>query len=95
MNGSYHVYIAANEGNTVLYTGVTNDLARRMGEHKAGVVSGFSKRNNVHKLLFHEGFPTPAEAIVAEKKIKGFLRRKKLSLIASVNPEFSDLSRFL
>ncbi|MDP3794674.1 MAG: GIY-YIG nuclease family protein [bacterium] len=87
----YYVYIAANKANTVLYTGVTNNLARRMAEHRSKTIEGFTKRYNVIKLVYYETFGNPTDAIIAEKRIKGWLRSKKVALIKSKNPEFRDL----
>ena len=87
----YYVYIATNKRNTVLYTGVTNNLVRRMYEHKNKLVEGFTSKYNINKLFFYEIFPTAIEAIAAEKKIKGWVRKKKINLIKSKNPNFGDL----
>lgn len=91
MERQYYVYIATNKLNTVLYTGMTNNLARRMHEHKQKRMPGFTTRYNVNKLVYYETFPTPAEAIAAEKKIKGRLRKKKVMLIEGMNPKWEDL----
>ena len=88
---SYYVYIASNKNNTVLYTGVTNDIIRRMEEHRSGAKEGFTKKYRVQKLLFYEIFHHPEEAIAAEKRIKGWLRKRKIELIKTRNPEFKDL----
>lgn len=88
---TYYVYIATNILNTVLYTGITNDIARRMSEHRNKSVSGFTSKYNIYKLVYVDQFPAPMMAIAAEKKIKGWLRSKKVALIKSVNPEFRDL----
>jgi putative endonuclease len=87
----YYVYIASNGRNTVLYTGITNDIDRRMFEHKKKLVKGFTEKYNVDKLVYCEEFNSPEEAIVAEKKIKGWVRKKKIELIKGINPEFTDL----
>lgn len=87
----YYVYIATNSRNTVLYTGVTNDLTRRISEHKQKLIPGFTTKYNVIKLVYYEVFSSPEEAIAAEKKIKGWTRNKKIDLIRSTNPEFKDL----
>jgi len=87
----YSVYIATNYTNTVLYTGVTNELTRRMYQHEQKLVPGFTSRYNVNKLVYYEHFPTAIEAIAAEKKIKGWTRVKKISLIKEKNPEFKNL----
>ena len=71
MEKKYYVYIAANSRNTVLYTGVTNDINRRMFEHKNKLIKGFTEKYNVDKLVYCEGFNSPEEAIAAEKRIKG------------------------
>jgi len=88
----YSVYIMTNPRNTVLYTGVTGDLAKRIFEHKLKVVPGFTARYNVDKLVYHETFETPNEAILRERQIKGGSRVKKIILIESMNPEWKDLS---
>ena len=92
MNKQYYVYIMTNKTNRVLYTGVTNDLERRVYEHKEKLVKGFTKKYNVNKLVFHEICADIEGAIAREKQIKGWLRRKKVALIESVNSEWRDLS---
>jgi putative endonuclease len=92
MDKTYYVYIATNQRNTVLYTGVSSNLANRMWQHKNKIVEGFTKKYNVDKLVFYETFSNPTDAIVAEKKIKGWARKKKMVLIEKDNPEFRDLS---
>lgn len=87
----YYAYIVTNRSNRVLYTGVTNNLARRMYEHKQKFISGFTSKYNVSKLVWYESFFSPGEAIAAEKKIKGWRRDKKLSLVVGVNPGFREL----
>ena len=82
----YYVYIMGNENNTVLYTGVTNDLPRRVYEHKNGIGSAFVKRYNVHKLVYYEMGNDIYSAIAREKQIKGGSRQKKIDLINSLNP---------
>jgi len=88
---TFAVYILANKNNTVLYTGVTNDLLRRISEHKSKVFPGFSKRYNVDKLVYYEFFENPELAIAREKQIKGGSRKKKEDLINIQNPEWLDL----
>jgi len=90
MKKSYYVYIATNFHNTVLYTGITNNLERRMYEHANKITYGFTSRYNVNKLIWYEEFPNPEEAIAAEKKIKGWRRDKKIILIKKSNPNFVD-----
>jgi putative endonuclease len=92
MHKQMYVYILTNETNTVLYTGVTNDLFRRMSEHKQGINKGFTKRYRIKKLVYYEVFDDPTSAIQREKQIKAGSRQKKLDLIKSMNPEKRDLS---
>jgi putative endonuclease len=87
----YCVYIMANIHDTVLYTGVTNDLARRVYEHKNGLGSIFVKKYNVHKLVYYEVGEDIHSVIAREKQIKGGSRKKKVELINSRNPEWKDL----
>lgn len=89
---SYFVYILTNFTNKVLYVGITNDLIRRMYEHKNKLVEGFTKKYNLTKLVYFEQFSNVTDAIAAEKKIKGWLRIKKIKLIKSMNPNWDDLS---
>ncbi len=91
MNKQYYVYILTNFKNTVLYTGITNDLVRRVYEHKQKLVSGFTEKYNVNKLVYFEIFQDPENAIKREKTIKNLLRFKKLNLIKANNPDFADL----
>ncbi len=81
-----------NTHNTVLYTGVTNDLIRRVEEHKEGKVKGFTKKYKCTKLVFVESTPDAMSAIEREKEIKGWNRNKKNELVNSINPNWSDLS---
>ncbi len=86
-------YIATNKNNTVLYTGVTNNLVRRMEEHKyKRNPKSFTARYNVEKLVWFENYTDIAEAIAREKQIKAGSRQKKLQLIEEMNPEWRDLS---
>ena len=80
-----------NVGNTVLYTGVTSDLHRRVAEHRNGKGSKFTSKYNVTKLVFYESFCHVHDAIAAEKTIKAGSRAKKVELIESLNPEWLDL----
>src|SRR5690606_2948109 len=75
-----------------LYTGMTNDLVRRVAEHKARRIPGFTARYNVTTLVYYEELPTAWQAIEAEKRIKGWTRAKKIALIESKNPTWRDLS---
>ncbi len=91
MEDRYFVYILTNDRHTVLYTGVTNNLQRRIGEHRAGF-SRFTSRYNVHKLVYFEEHHEITDAISREKQIKSGSRRKKLELIDNMNPDWRDLS---
>jgi len=87
----YFVYIMTNAHNTVLYTGVTNNLARRVYEHKNGLGSKFVKKYNVHKLVYYEIGNDINAATAREKQIKGDSRKKKIDLINNMNPQWKDL----
>ena len=87
----YCVYIMTNAHNTVIYTGVTNDLARRVYEHKNGLGGIFTKKYNVIKLVYFEVTDNIQAALAREKQIKGGSRKKKLDLVNSVNSEWKDL----
>lgn len=92
MNKSWFVYIITNYKNTVFYTGITNNLQRRIYEHKKGIVdNSFSKKYRLYKLVWFEEFNSPDQAIIFEKKIKDMRREKKLKLIKSKNQKFVDL----
>ena len=80
-----------NKNNTVIYTGVTSDLIKRVYEHKQKFVEGFTKKYKVDKLVYYEIFSNIKNAIQKEKQIKGGSRIKKINLIKSMNPEFEDL----
>jgi putative endonuclease len=88
----YYVYILTNKKQGVLYTGVTNNLERRMYEHKNKLITGFASKYNLKKLVYFEETIDVNAAIAREKQIKGWLRKKKVALIASENPEWNDLS---
>lgn len=87
----YYVYIMTNRSKT-LYTGVTNDLMRRVYEHKNKMIDGFTKKYHITKLVYYEETNDIQVAISREKQIKGWLRGKKIALIGSVNPKWNDLS---
>jgi putative endonuclease len=89
--GIYWTYIMASEHRT-LYTGVTNDLERRLFEHRQGDVEGFTRRYNCHRLVYFEAADDPITAIAREKQIKGWVRERKVALIEKGNPEWRDLS---
>ena len=87
----YYVYILSNKYNNVLYVGITNDLIRRVYEHKNKLVEGFTEKYNVNKLVYYELFNDPINAITREKQLKGYSRKKKVELMNSFNPEWKDL----
>lgn len=89
----YYVYILTNSSNSVMYIGVTNDLPRRLSEHKSGAIDSFTKRYRVHKLVYFEEYHNPNDAISREKQLKGWRRSKKNALVETTNPSWSDLSR--
>ena len=86
------VYIMTNKRNTVLYTGMTNNLVRRIKEHKEKLMKGFTPTYNIHKLVYFEVHERVEDAIIREKKIKGGSREDKINLIKKMNPELKDLS---
>lgn len=87
----YYVYILTNQNHTTLYTGVTNDILRRIDEHKQGIKKSFSHRYNLDILIYYEIFPDIRSAINREKQIKAGPRKRKLQLIDELNPEWEDL----
>lgn len=89
---SFYVYIMTNKSHTVLYTGVTNDIVRRNYEHKNKLVRGFTEKYNVNKLIYYKQFGTAPGAIAEEKRVKGWVRKKKVDLINGINPGWKDLS---
>ncbi len=89
---TYFVYIMTNRSKT-LYTGVTNNLVRRVRKHKTGTGSGFAAKYKLDRLAYFERFEDIHNAIEREKQIKGWLRIKKIALIVSVNPAWADLGR--
>jgi putative endonuclease len=87
----YYVYILANKGK-MLYTGITNDLERRVREHRNYQVDGYTRKYYITKLVYYEETANVLSAIAREKQIKGWLRKKKVDLIESTNPDWQDLS---
>ena len=87
----YYVYIMTNKYNKVLYTGITNNLTRRVYEHKNNIVEGFTLKYKVHKLVYYDYTENVMSAIEREKQIKGWSRCKKIELIESMNPKWEDL----
>jgi putative endonuclease len=90
-NYNYYIYLLTNKYNTVIYTGMTNDLLRRVAQHKSKRTPGFTSRYNVTKLVYYEHFGLVENAIAREKQIKAGSRKKKEQLIEPVNPEWRDL----
>ncbi|MEI8349033.1 MAG: GIY-YIG nuclease family protein [Candidatus Omnitrophota bacterium] len=86
-----YVYILTNRGNSVLYTGATTNLLKRVFQHRQRYLSGFTKRYNLSKLAYYEVFIDMVSARVRERKIKGWKRGRKISLIESMNPMWEDL----
>ncbi|OGY44260.1 MAG: hypothetical protein A3J62_02940 [Candidatus Buchananbacteria bacterium RIFCSPHIGHO2_02_FULL_38_8] len=88
----YFVYILTNWNNKVLYTGITNNLERRLFEHKNRIVEGFTTKYNVSKLVYYEEYNNAYDAITREKQIKNWHRQWKINLIKSLNSKWDDLS---
>ena len=88
----YYVYILTNWDDSVLYIGVTSNLTKRLYEHRNHLADGFTKRYNVHKLVYFEQTTDVNSAIAREKQLKGWTRKKKIDLISKTNPEWIDLS---
>ena len=91
MDRQYYIYIMTNTRNTVLYTGVTSDIKRRVYEHKEKLVGGFTRKYNITKLVYYELFNEVHDAISREKQIKGGSRQQKIQLISSMNNRWLDL----
>ena len=90
--GPFYVYILSNHNRTVLYIGITNDLRRRLGEHRMGRESSFVHRYNLRDLVYFEEFAEPYGAIRREKQLKNWHRESKFGLIRRVNPNLRDVS---
>jgi putative endonuclease len=88
---NYYVYILASHRNGTLYIGVTNDLVKRIYEHRASEIEGFTKKYHIHRLVYYETTPNIAGAIEREKQIKKWRRKWKLALIEEHNPLWNDL----
>lgn len=91
MTRQYYVYILSNYNRNVLYTGFTNNLLRRVWEHKQGIIEGFTKKYHVHDLLYYEMVDNPTSAIAREKQIKSWPRERKEKLILTMNTKKEDL----
>lgn len=89
---TYYVYIMSSRYRAI-YTGVTNDLFRRVNEHRHKLVNGFTKRYNMTRLVYFESFTYVRDAIAREKQIKAWSREKRIALIFSTNPEWNDLAK--
>ncbi len=92
MNQDYFVYILTDKGRKTLYVGVTNDLAKRLWEHRNPEKASFSQRYHCIVLVYYEQFPDPLSAIAREKQLKGWRREKKNALIEKMNPRWEELS---
>lgn len=90
---TYYVYVLASKRNGTLYIGVTNNLERRVYEHKHNIVKGFTAKYNVHQLVYYEQTSDIAAAIEREKQLKKWNRQWKLELIEAINPDWEDLSK--
>ncbi len=91
MDKQYYIYIMTNKNKTVLYTGVTSDLIKRVYQHKEKMVEGFTKKYNITKLVYYELFDDPENAIAREKQIKAGSRQKKIDLVNTMNSSWNDL----
>ena len=91
MSKTYYVYLLSNKKSTVIYTGMTNDLVRRVYQHKQGQSESFTQRYRVNRLVYFESFADVRDALEREKQLKAGSRQKKLDLINSTNPEWRDL----
>ena len=92
LNNRYYVYILSNKRNGTLYIGFTDDLERRMREHKLKEVDGFTKKYGLCKLMYYEIFNSSNEAFPRERRLKKWKRKWKIELLESKNPEWKDLS---
>ena len=91
MDKQYYVYLMTNDTNTVAYTGVTNDLYRRIDEHETKSVKGFVSKYHINKLVYYEVCDDIESAIIREKQIKSWSRKAKVTLINDGNPDWNDL----
>jgi putative endonuclease len=89
---NYYIYVLTNKNHKVMYVGVTNDLMRRIQEHKQKKISGFTKKYNVDQLVYFEHTQDANAAVAREKQLKGWLRIKKNELVETMNPSWRDLS---
>ena len=92
MDKQFYVYIMTNKSHSVLYTGVTSNLKKRIYQHREKMAGGFTKKYNVSKLVYYQAAQNAFSAISREKQIKGGSRPKKIDLINSMNPDWTDLA---
>ena len=92
MSKDYYVYVLTNENNNVMYIGITNDLKRRVYEHKSNTIEGFTKKYHVHKLVYYEITTDVNSAIAREKQLKKWKRAKKNALVETLNPKWKELT---
>ena len=92
MKKNYYVYLMTNKHNSVIYTGMTGNINRRITEHKMKLINGFSKKYNITKLVCYESFEYVNDAILREKQIEKWPRRKKIQLVNTVNKDWRDLA---
>ena len=92
MYKTYYIYILSNKSHSTLYIGMTNDLERRIMEHRSNNIPGFTQRYNCHKLLYYESYSDANQALDREKQLKKWGREKKERLIRSMNPDYKDLA---
>ena len=89
--GTYYVYILTNWNHKVMYIGITNNLYKRIYQHKNKLIDGFTKKYNVTKLVYYESTENVISAITREKQLKNWVRKKKNNLVITINPEWKDL----
>ena len=92
MSPTFYVYILASRYRGTLYVGVTNDIVRRVGEHKSGIVKAFTRRYKVHRLVYFEAYGSILEARIRERALKRWRREWKFDLIEKLNPDWRDLT---
>jgi putative endonuclease len=92
MKKEFSVYVMTNKTNSVFYTGITSNLEQRVNQHKSHLIEGLTKLYKICKLIYFETYLDPNQAIAREKQIKNWTRKKKLALVAKINPNFKDLN---
>jgi putative endonuclease len=90
-NSQYYVYILANETNVAVYVGMTNDMIKRVYQHKEKITKGYAEKYDIGKLVYYEIFSDPENAILREKRLKGSSRARKNQFVESMNPEWREL----